>query len=315
MLASAALIGVPSSAGAHHAGQELAPAVLRAFGLLGRLRAAGLDIVDRGDVDGEVFRVDHTVTTARNLDAVVRVAERVADAVEHQVRSGRFPIVVGGDCTITIGVICGLQRIDDEVRLAYFDGDADLNAPARTRSGILDSSGVAHLLGIADTRLAHLGRRFPMLRPDQIALLGYDPSDPDSFDGSALAARPTLLHFSEEEMRGDPVAAAQAAVGALARGGHPFAVHFDVDAVESGDLPLGNFPHYGTGVPLETAVTVLATLLAAPGAQALVLTEVNPTHDPWGTQLERYVDAVGSAIGTALHPGSDRSAPSGAAPA
>jgi arginase len=44
------MIGVPSSAGAHHAGQERAPAALRQAGLLERLRAAGLTIRDAGDL-------------------------------------------------------------------------------------------------------------------------------------------------------------------------------------------------------------------------------------------------------------------------
>src|SRR6266542_5477245 len=43
------LIGVPSSAGAHHAGQERAPAALRKAGLPERLRRAGLSLDDAGD--------------------------------------------------------------------------------------------------------------------------------------------------------------------------------------------------------------------------------------------------------------------------
>ena len=35
------IIGVPTSAGAHHAGQDRAPAALRAHGLAGRLRGSG----------------------------------------------------------------------------------------------------------------------------------------------------------------------------------------------------------------------------------------------------------------------------------
>ncbi len=42
----------------------------------------------------------------------------VAHAVERQARGGRMPIVLGGDCTITLGVVAGLQRVDDDVRLA-----------------------------------------------------------------------------------------------------------------------------------------------------------------------------------------------------
>ena len=294
------ILGVPSSAGAHHAGQDLAPAALREHGFVDKLRAAGLVVSDGGDVAGEVFVADDATATARNVEAVVRVARGVAGAVERQARLGRMPIVLGGDCTITLGVVAGLQRVHDDVRVAYFDGDADLNSPERTRSGILDATGVAHLLGIADTPLTRIGRTVPMLAAYQLALLGYDPSDPDSVDPDALAARPMLEHITDAALRTDPIGATQRAVAALSHADAAIAIHFDVDAVDSRDLPLANFPHYGTGVPLIAAGRVLETLLAAPGASALVLTEINPTHDPTGRQVERYVDTVTDAIARSL---------------
>lgn len=297
-----AVIGVPTSAGAHHAGQDLAPAALREHGFVSKLRDAGFQVTDVGDVAGEVFVADRVDAIARNVDAVVRVARAVADAVARERLAGRLPIVLGGDCTITLGVVAGLQRVHDEVRVAYLDGDADLNAPERSRSGILDATGVAHLLGIADTPLGRIGRTNPMLADHQLVLIGYDPSDPDSFDRAALAARPALLHFDDASVRDDPAAVTERAVAALAEPGVALAVHFDVDVVDSRDLPLANFPHYGTGVPLATAGRVLAGLLAAAGAAALVLTEVNPTHDPAGGQLARYVDTVTDSIAAALAP-------------
>jgi arginase len=60
------MIGVPSSAGAHHAGQERAPAALRQAGLLDRLRAAGVAISDAGDLPAMPFAVDRDHPTARN---------------------------------------------------------------------------------------------------------------------------------------------------------------------------------------------------------------------------------------------------------
>lgn len=290
------VLGVPTSAGAHHAGQDLTPAALRAGGFVDTLHAAGFVVTDVGDVGGAVFTTDVFDATARNLDAVVAVALSVADAVEQEVRQGRLPIVLGGDCTITLGVVAGLQRVRDDVRLAYFDGDADLSSPERTRSGILDATGTAHLLGIADTALARIGTTFPMLADHQLVLLGYDPSDPDSYDEAALAARPSLRHFRDSTVRDDPVGVALQAVSALAAPGVSVVVHFDVDAVDARDLPLANFPHYGTGVSLAAAGQVLQTLLAMPGVSALVVTEVNPTHDPTGTLLARYITSVTQAI-------------------
>jgi hypothetical protein len=67
-------------------------------------------------------------------------------------------------------------------------------------------------------------------------------------------------------------------------------VHFDVDAVYSADLPLANYPHHGKGLTFEAAMTVLRELCASPALTAMVLTEVNPTHDPIGELLGRYLD-------------------------
>jgi arginase len=264
------------------------------------LRAAGFPVSDAGDVVGEVLAADTVGATARNIDAVVRVALAVADAVERETRAGRVPVVLGGDCTITLGVVAGLQRTRDDVRLAYFDGDADLSTPERSRSGILDATGVAHLLGIAETPLAGIGRTMPMLAAHQLVLLGYDATDPDSFDADALAERPSLTHFNDAAVRADPVGVARRAVVVLTSADAAIAVHFAVDAVDSRDLPLANFPHYGTGVPLATAGQVLENLLAAPGVSALILTEINPTHDPTRIQLARYVNTVTQAIAIGL---------------
>ncbi len=69
-----AVIGMPTSAGSHHAGQDRAPAALRAAGLVSQLREAGLDVADVGDVPGVVFTPDAAGATARHLVTVVQVA-------------------------------------------------------------------------------------------------------------------------------------------------------------------------------------------------------------------------------------------------
>ena len=109
-----------------------------------------------------------------------------------------------------------------------------------------------------------------------------------------------LRHVPDHELRANPAGIARQAVAALASVAGSIVVHFDVDAVDSGDLPLGNFPHYGTGVRLDAAGDVLRELCAAPDLAAVVLTELNPTYDPGGTQVGRYVETVTRSLGTAL---------------
>jgi arginase len=300
MTARLVVVGVASSAGTHYPGQELAPRALRAAGLLERLRSAGIAVHDRGDEVSELFAVDHARPTCRNLAAVVRVVRTVADLVAEVDAGGDIPLVLGGDCTITLGVVAGLQRRRPGIGLFYFDGDADLATPDTTSSGVLDAMGIAHLIGLADTELAHVGEHRPILTEERLVLFGVDESDPETFRPPALAGRPGLRRYADRQVRADPAGCATAALEALRETSDGVIVHFDVDAVDSGDLPLANYPHYGTGVGLDQAGQVLRIAAGAPDLAAVVLTEVNPSHDPDGQQLRRYVTTVGDALASAL---------------
>ena len=77
-----ALIGVPSSAGAHWPGQEKAPQYLRRAGLVERLETSGAPVVDHGDLPVVRFWPDRAHPKQQNLAHVVNIATRVADQVE-----------------------------------------------------------------------------------------------------------------------------------------------------------------------------------------------------------------------------------------
>jgi arginase len=289
------IIGVPTSAGAHHAGQDLAPAALRAAGLPGRLARAGLAVTDTGDLPGEIFTADRAHPAARNVAAVARVAGEVADAVAAAIGDGKVPFVLGGDCTITIGAVAGLHRVHAEGGLIYLDGDTDLGVAGDEGSGILDSMGIAHMLGRGARELTHLAGTAPLLEPAKLAIIGADPRETTDAGREYLSRAGVDLQEAPVVIA-DPPGAAKRAVTAVAAATDKYLVHFDIDVVDSGDLPLGNFPHYGSGVSLDAALAVLRVLCSDPGFAGLVLTEVNPTHDPAGAELARLVDGLGWAL-------------------
>ena len=294
-----AIVGVPTSAGTPGPGQEKAPGALRRAGLLRGLEAAGIEARDEGDLPVAMYQAAAADPRQRNLDAVVEVAGRVADRVQEVLGRGLAPLVVGGDCTITLGVVAGFARHDSDLGLLYFDGDADLSTPATSRSGVLDSMGVAHLLGEGAPALARLGPRYPLLAADRLLLFGFD--DPDDLGDAqqALLARHAPAAWPAARVRevpGGPRAAAAAALAELESRAGTVVVHFDVDAVDSGDLPLANFPHHGQGLALAEALACLEVFLASPKLGGLVVTEVNPDHDPDGGQLGRLVDGLVAAL-------------------
>lgn len=287
------IIGVPSSAGAHHAGQELAPAALRAAGLIARLQAAGLAVIDGGDLPVTPF--EPGTPPYRNLDAVVRVAGAVRDRVRDVLADGAAPLVLGGDCTITLGVVAGFGR---DVRLVYEDGDMDLGSLGNTDtpgSGILDSTGIGHLLGAGAPELTGLAGAPPLIEPSRLTLVGGDPRE--TSDAGRRYLRELGVTFTEgPSLAADPIGTARQALAAVLAADGPLLVHFDVDVIDSGDLPLANFPHYDSGVSAAQAFACLRELCAYPTLAGLILTEVNPTHDPSGRLLNRYLDGLAGAL-------------------
>lgn len=293
------VLEVPSSAGAHHAGQEQAPIALHDLGLPQRLETSGLRIARVARLPMTPFADAERQDDGRDAQRVVEVARSVADEVAAATAEGLNVLVVGGDCTLSVGAIAGLQRHEPDVALAYLDGDADLADPATSSGGILDATGAGSLLDLHGRALGHVGPTRPMLRGSQMALLGYDETDPGTYDADLLASAGFAITAADHALREDPTGVC-ARTRAWMESATVSAVHFDVDSIDSGRLPLANFPHYGTGIGLEEARLALGELCAARNLRLLSLTEVNPGHDTSGVYLERYLDLVTSALARSL---------------
>jgi arginase len=288
------ILGAPTTAGSHNAGQEKAPRALREAGLVEALTRRGLEVKDAGDTPVAVYRPQGVGVSPRDLGRVTKQASAVAWRVAAIASGGSLPLVIGGDCSITVGVVSGLLTAGLDPVLAYFDGDLDLSTPATSDSGVLDSMVMAHLLGLADTSLARVGPRFPLLTTDQILAVGYHPVEASGSQRAwAVTNGLTTLPVTELSRPG-----AQDQVGeALARFTGPVLVHFDVDVIDGGDFPLANFPHFNGGLSADEAFACLRTLCAAPNLAAVVVTEVNPHNDADGSLLPRLVDGLARALG------------------
>jgi arginase len=288
------LIGVPSSAGAHGPGQEKAPSALRKAGLLGALRATGLEVEDLGDLPLARFAPDVANRSRQNQSRVVKVARQVADAVAGAIDRELIPLVLGGDCTITLGVVAGLLRRQPDLGLLYFDGDADLKTPEATHSGIFDAMGVSHLIGNGDPELAHLGDRYPLLPQERIVLFGFHPYELEPEESRVLEAS-AMMKYPVTSMDDRPVELAAEARARLEEHAQAIALHFDVDVMDSAEIPLADWPHYDA-LSFGDAMHCLSVFVGSPKLAALVITEINPDHDPDGLWVRQFIDAFAAAM-------------------
>ena len=188
--------------GAHAPGQERAPQALRDAGLLERLP----DAVDRGDTTHRRWAPDREHRRAQNAAAVVAAAEEVRDQVAAALRDGRRALVLGGDCTVELGVVAAAGPAG----LVYFDMHPDLNTPETIPGGTLDWMGVAHLLGLPGTQpdVAAIAR----IEPQDLVLLAADDEQMTDGERQAIAGLHTVPMAA---VAADPAGAAARALAQL----------------------------------------------------------------------------------------------------
>jgi arginase len=269
-----AVVGVPSSAAAHSRGLEKAPAALRAAGLLDALRGAGAVVRDDGDLPTATWRAHRGPDEPNDAERVTAGLRDVRERVGAVLDRGERPLVLGGECTVTIGVVAAVAERHPAVALVYVDGGQDLQLPPdHPDEPILDSMGVAHLLDLPGTwePLAALGHRRPLLDGERLIFFGYSDGEEDTHGHVPAAVR-----IPVDEVLADPEEAARRALAAV--GDSPFVLHFDADVLDYLTLPAADIPTYGRGLDPATLGRALRALGAGPGLRALVCAEVNPDH-------------------------------------
>ncbi|MEV0002647.1 arginase family protein [Micromonospora sp. NPDC050980] len=196
------VIGAPSSAGAHTPGVERAPAALRAAGLLDLL-GRHAPVEDSGDTREFRWRPDPAYPRGQHAGAVAAVASEVAALVATAVAGGPTPLVLGGDCTVTSGLVAGQARAGRSPALVYVDGGPDLYTPLTRPHGNLDATGLAHLLGLPGTlpEVAGVGPTAPLLTPDRVVV--YGDSLPRGDHERELVASPRFAGLSVTEINPD----------------------------------------------------------------------------------------------------------------
>ena len=295
------LLGAPSSAGASTPGLDRGPRAVREGGLVELLRRSGSLVEDHADVPGFRWRPDPEHPCGRNAEAVARVASATADGVARILAAGQTPLVLGGDCTITIGVIAGFMRAGLIASLLYADSGPDLYTPAVPDSGDLDATGLAHLLAVPGhlPMLASIGPCRSAANPQQVICYGDCLEDGD-YERRMLDEL-GILRVGADEVHAGVRPAVARALTAIEAIGAPFVLHCDVDVLAFSGAPLADVPDSGGGAPGLTVSELAASLamfVASDCFAGLVVTEINPDHVPEPRDLRHFLERLAAALAT-----------------
>jgi arginase len=286
------IIEVPSPLGLRPSGLEHAPEALRSAGLHERL--GGPDVV-RIDVPA-YSGVRDPATEILNPHGIADVARLTADAVSAALDSGRFPVVLGGDCSIVLGPLLALRR-RGRYGLAFLDGHADFQHPRDEPNGEVASLDLAVATGRGPAVLADIDGLRPLVRDSDVALIGYRVlNDNDHvLDEHIRSTAITVADLSDIQAHGAGHALERAAATLTRPELAGFWVHLDVDVLDDALMPAVDYRYPG-GLSWEEAQEILGGLIASPNARGLEVTIFNPRLDPTGSIARRLSDLIEAVV-------------------
>ena len=291
------IIGAPTDIGAGSRGASMGPEALRVAHLQAMLESQGVEVADRGNLQGPGNPNLPPADGYRHLPQVVAWNRSVYDACRAEYVQARLPILVGGDHCLAIGSIAAAaEHARDQgrsLRVLWFDAHADTNTNVLTPSGNIHGMPVAILLGHGPRELVEIAGRSPALKPSEIRQIGIRSVDigEKRFVHELGFEVFDMRYIDETGMR----ATMKAALDGLGRDAH-LHVSFDVDFLDP-DIA----PGVGTtvpGGPSYREAQLCMEMVADTGLLAsLDIMELNPALDVHNRSAEVTVDLVGSLFG------------------
>ena len=289
-----ALLDAPSPLGVGPTGVERLAEALRAAGLREALNAedsSGLAVPShdpRRDPD----------TLLLNPLAVRDFSRRLADALGGILDGGRFPIVLGGDCSILIGSMLALRR-RGRYGLFFLDGHADFYHPEASPTGAVSDMDLAIVTGHGPTVLTDIESLRPLVTEEDVVVFGYRDAEEAAHYGSRDVRNTAMkVHdLATVQALGAKEVAAQA-LDHLGRGKTAgFWIHLDADVLDDAVMPAVDYRLPGGLSPTELSA-VLRTLVDSGKAVGLEITVFNPALDPNGSIARRFVRSIADGIVT-----------------
>ncbi|RDJ00506.1 arginase [Dyella solisilvae] len=294
---SISLIGVPTDIGAGHRGASMGPEALRVANLSARLAKRGLDVVDRGNLQGPLNPWLPPQDGYRHLPEVRAWNEAVHEAVHAELALGRLPIMLGGDHSLAIGSISAVARYCREqrkqLRVLWLDAHADFNTAEVTPSGNIHGMPVACLCGKGPKELVEVGGHVPATTPDvfrQVGIRSVDEAEKRLVRESQVSIF-DMRHIDEVGMK----RTMEEALAGVDENTH-LHISFDVDFLDPTIAP-----GVGTtvrGGPNYREAQLCMEMIADTGRIGSIdIVELNPAFDKKNQTARLAVDLVESLFG------------------
>ena len=284
------IIDAPSILGLRPTGVEDLPEALKAAGLMSELSA---------EYGGRVSPLSYSSerdksTLLLNPDSIRAFSLQLAEAVAFVLHKKRFPLVLGGDCSILIGNLLALRRLG-RYGLFFIDGHADFYQPEASPTGEVADMDLAIVSGRGPSVLTNIEGLKPLVLDQDIIVFGYRDAEQSASYGSQVVHDTNMHVFDLPNVRkiGTITAAVLQAVVMLVNDElDGFWIHLDADVLDDSIMPAVDYRLGGGGLSFSELSELLKSLVASDHAVGMDITIFNPRLDLDGSIARRFVSSL-----------------------
>lgn len=289
------VIGVPIDLGADRRGVDMGPSAIRYAHLQPKLESLGYTVNDEGNVEVPIAEMcSITNPKLKYIDCIIPMSRRVSGAVSTSAQAGNFPLVIGGDHSLSIGSVRGAAR-GRKIGVIWLDAHGDFNTAETTPSGNIHGMSLAILAGLGDKSLVQLwDEPVPVIDPKKIAIVGA--RDLDEGEKVNLQNAGSMVMGMEQIDRYGMVTVLEKAIERVSRDVDGIYLSLDLDSLDPEHAP-------GVGTPVPAGLTqreahLACEMIAETGKLiGMDLVEVNPILDVQNRTALLAVDFALSALG------------------
>ena len=298
----AVVIGVPLDLGAGRRGVDMGPSAIRVAGIHRKLEEIGLNYEDWGDVvvsnpgqrspqNPRLKYLPEILSTCQSLREYARKAKSV----------GAVPVVLGGDHSLAMGSVAGVAQHyharGQRIGLIWVDAHTDMNVPDSSPSGNIHGMPLAHILGEGQDTLRYLAGFSPMVRPENVVILGA--RSVDRFEREVVRRTGVTVYTMRDIDQHGMHQLMEKAIARASAGTVGFQLSFDLDGCNPDIAP-------GVGTPVQGGLTyreshLICEMVAESRKMvSMDIVELNSTLDLVNRTAELAVELVASALGDTI---------------
>jgi arginase len=283
--------------GANRRGVDMGPSAIRYAGLSETVASLDHGYEDTGDltVPSPEARDPYTEQpprgSARYLPEIRDVCHSVETAVSDALADGEFPLVLGGDHSISIGSVRGACA-ERDTGVLWLDAHGDFNTPASSPSGNVHGMAVAALFGRGS--FGEMSWTRADLTANEVAMVGLrdlDPQERNALEESDIAT----YTMRDIDSRGLD-AVVEEAIDQILEDVDRLHVSLDLDVLDPNEAPGVGTPVRG-GMSYREAHTAMERIADTGVLRSMDIVEANPILDSHNRTAELGIDLLASALG------------------